>query len=166
MTSHAALAQAANTAAPPFNGLFYATAATIIPVLFLAIAVQGRGYQNLINALADIDRRRTSSPRGDWKPIPLTAASFVLFSAAALIVVYGVASEIFAIYALYQQQARSSTGQTVLTGLIILTIATAAGPALTFLGYNYRYIRDAAKPPPENTTPNANTKPEPDKPDP
>ena len=32
----------AHTAKPqPFNGLFYATCATVIPVLFLAIALQG-----------------------------------------------------------------------------------------------------------------------------
>jgi hypothetical protein len=38
MTSLATLAHTV-PAPPPFNGLFYATAATIIPVLFLAIAV-------------------------------------------------------------------------------------------------------------------------------
>jgi hypothetical protein len=38
----AALAHAATTAPPAFNGLFYATAATIIPVLFLALAAQSR----------------------------------------------------------------------------------------------------------------------------
>jgi hypothetical protein len=50
MTSLTALTHAAAPAAPAFNGLFYATAATIIPVLFLAIAVQGRGYENLMKA--------------------------------------------------------------------------------------------------------------------
>jgi hypothetical protein len=35
-------------AASPFNGLFYAIAATIIPVLFLAIAVHGPMYENLM----------------------------------------------------------------------------------------------------------------------
>jgi hypothetical protein len=37
MTSLALLAHGARAAAPAFNGLFYATAATIIPVLFLAL---------------------------------------------------------------------------------------------------------------------------------
>ena len=37
-------------AAPAFNALFYATIATIIPVLFLAAAVQGRAYQDLLAA--------------------------------------------------------------------------------------------------------------------
>jgi hypothetical protein len=42
MTSLALLAHAAHAAPPAFNSTFYATAATVIPVLFLAIAVQGR----------------------------------------------------------------------------------------------------------------------------
>jgi hypothetical protein len=52
------LAALTHTAAPPaFNGLFFATAATIIPVLFLAIAVQGRTYQNLVNGILAATRR-------------------------------------------------------------------------------------------------------------
>jgi hypothetical protein len=44
------LALAHSHSAPPFNGLFYATVATVIPVLFLAIAVQGTLHQDLIKA--------------------------------------------------------------------------------------------------------------------
>jgi heme O synthase-like polyprenyltransferase len=44
-------------AAPAFNGLFYATAATIIPVLFLALAVQGATYRDLM-AAAQAARKR------------------------------------------------------------------------------------------------------------
>jgi hypothetical protein len=169
MTSTTALAHAATTAPPPMTAAtiaFYATAATIIPVLYIAIAVQGPAYQNLISAMADIDRRRDSNPQGYWRPILLTAVSAVLFVAAVLILTYGVLSEIDAIYALYQQQARNSTAQAVLIGVIILTIATAAGPALTFVRYNYKFITQAGQDAPEDTTPNVNPEPEPDKPDP
>jgi len=41
-----ALAAAPHAAA--FNGLFYATIATVIPVLFVAIAVQGGAYTDII----------------------------------------------------------------------------------------------------------------------
>jgi hypothetical protein len=57
MSSLASLAHTAHTAAPAFNGLFYATAATVIPVLFLALAVQGRGYKHLLVAMYVSDRR-------------------------------------------------------------------------------------------------------------
>ena len=46
MTSFAALTHAAASAAPPpFNSNFYITAATVIPTLFVALAVQGNGYE-------------------------------------------------------------------------------------------------------------------------
>src|SRR5580704_14204541 len=47
MSSLALLAR--HHAAPPaFNGLFYGTAATLIPVFFLALAVQGGLYETLL----------------------------------------------------------------------------------------------------------------------
>ena len=47
------LALARGHAAPAFNGLFYGTVATAIPVLFLAVAIQGRTYQNLLDLYTD-----------------------------------------------------------------------------------------------------------------
>jgi hypothetical protein len=41
---------ATHHAAPAFSGLFYATCATVIPVLFLAIAVQRGFYADLLAA--------------------------------------------------------------------------------------------------------------------
>jgi hypothetical protein len=62
MTSLATLAHTVS-APPPFNGLFYATAATIIPVLFLAIAVQGRGYESLLEGLVTRGRQGSGAFR-------------------------------------------------------------------------------------------------------
>jgi hypothetical protein len=42
------LGLAADAAAPPFNANFYIVAATVIPVLFIAIIVQGGGYQEML----------------------------------------------------------------------------------------------------------------------
>lgn len=55
MISLVALTHAAT--APAFNSLFFATAATMIPVLFLAIAVQGTTYQDLVKAYLAANRR-------------------------------------------------------------------------------------------------------------
>jgi hypothetical protein len=46
-----ALAQA-HAAPAAFNGLFFAPTATVIPVMFLAIAVQGRTFEDLLDAQA------------------------------------------------------------------------------------------------------------------
>jgi hypothetical protein len=108
---------------------FYATTATIIPVLFLAIAVQGPGYENLLKALSAMTWRAEQTRR--W----LFTSGIAVITAgaiAALIVFIAAVSEILASYALYQQQTEISTAQMVLTGVILLIFVTAAGPAVTY----------------------------------
>lgn len=58
-----ALALAHGHPAPASNGLFYATATTSIPVLFLAIAVQGRAYDVLKAWIRISDRKQQRAPR-------------------------------------------------------------------------------------------------------
>jgi hypothetical protein len=134
MTAMTSLTTAASAApaAPAFNANFYVVAATVVPVLFLALAVQSRGYQNLLDALAAIDR--ISRHLGRWC---LQAGGLVislcLLISALLIVLYAADSEVTAIYALYQQQADRGTAQAVLFGTILMIIATAAGPAIAFI---------------------------------
>jgi hypothetical protein len=43
--------------APPFSTALYATASAVIPVLFLAIAVQGRLYDDMLKAFVTGFRR-------------------------------------------------------------------------------------------------------------
>jgi hypothetical protein len=75
MSSLASLAHEARTAAPAFNGLFYATAATIIPVLFLAIAVQGPLYGDLLKA-SGAASIKLAPARGAWSCACESAASW------------------------------------------------------------------------------------------
>ena len=120
------LALAHGHAPPAFNGLYYATIATVIPVLFLAIAVQGTIYQDLIKAAA----RSAASSRAQGR-YPHNAVA--LMSLCGLVVIYGEAGELFAITAL----ARSIDGfaQQWITdpGALVLTIIAAAGPARVFV---------------------------------
>ena len=50
-------------AAPAFNADFYTVAATVIPVLFLAIAVQGHIYDDLITAAKNAASQADNSAR-------------------------------------------------------------------------------------------------------
>ena len=94
--------------APAFNGLFFATAATIIPVLFLALAVQGNAYQALLNAFSTLSR--ISLGTGPWQQRHAAAAGvFALLVVAPGLVLIGAASEVASVYALYQQQASTGT---------------------------------------------------------
>ena len=61
MTGLALLAHSAAAAAPAFNGLFYATVATIIPVMFLAVAVQGGMLADMLRAAGDALTRASES---------------------------------------------------------------------------------------------------------
>lgn len=60
----------ATHAAPAFNGLFYATAATVIPVLFLAFAVQGRAWQKMLQTAAMAAGHATPCPHRPSRGCP------------------------------------------------------------------------------------------------
>lgn len=123
-------AVAAHTAIPALNTAFYATAATVIPVLFLALAVQGGTYENLMKAFSEAFRRWMVP--GRWLRTLPAMALCVAAAGAAIILLDGAVAEVQAIYALYQQQARTSVAQNVLLAITFLVITTAAGPLLAF----------------------------------
>jgi hypothetical protein len=112
MTSLALLAHPASHAAPAFNGLFYATVATVIPVLFLALAVQGSTYRELVKS------SQAGHLLAKW--------------AAAGILLYGTMGEIWALLSLSAQRARGASGF-VLLSVIFLVLATAAGPFVAYV---------------------------------
>jgi RsiW-degrading membrane proteinase PrsW (M82 family) len=131
--SLAALAHGASQAAPAFNGLFYATAATIIPVLFLAISFQSTTWQDMGKAFSPADRAIESAALQDSPlSIRLIVLSFTMGILTAAILLSGAIGEIYAIVALYQRRAASHSPFFVLTATIFLTAATAGIPVLTF----------------------------------
>ena len=139
MTSLTALTPAAAPAAPAFNSNFYITAATAIPTLFVALAVQGNGYENLLKASARLSQRGEGNRHG-WAIA--IAGSSALIGIAIAILFFAILGEILAVYALYQQQAESGTEVYVLVGTVAFVLATAAGPAITFARFYYRaFIR-------------------------
>jgi hypothetical protein len=129
MTSLTAVAHAA-PAAPAFNRDFYVTAATVIPVLFLAIAVQGRGYQTLLDVIITLGQWVRRGPGALHERLSVLAVAIMLIAIAAAILLFGAGGEISAVYALYQQQAKGSTGAAVLVSMIVMIILTAVAPFL------------------------------------
>jgi hypothetical protein len=110
---------------------FYATAATVIPVLYLAIAVQGRTYETMVNnsirAAATARIAQHSRPLG--KRMLAEIRSIGSGIAPWLVLLYGTLGEIGAIVAL-QSQADVNAIQTFVAGaVILLTLVAAAGPA-------------------------------------
>jgi len=121
-------------AAPPFNSTFYATVATIIPVLYLALAVQGSTYADLLKAAAKAwnSIRQRANRSGPAAGIFLPYIGSVLLGTAALqIPILGVLGEIQALIALDQQRAPGGPRIAIVTSAT-LAVAVAAGPALAF----------------------------------
>lgn len=131
MTSPAFAAQTV-AAAPAFNTAFYATAATVIPVLFLAIAVQGRVLETVTSAATSAahDYQRARRSRARLKAVTAHIRALLTVAIASLIVIDGVAGEISALVAL--QTRKGGTETFVATAVVVLSFAAAATPAVTF----------------------------------
>jgi hypothetical protein len=131
----------------PSQIAFYATVATIIPVLFVAIAVQGGAFRQVINAPGRIAadaavtaRRDLNQPNASWQdeilklsPVLLKLeatriAVWLLELAAILIVAAGAIGELLAIYALYQGHDHPGIRLTVLLSVALLTCAVIIEP--------------------------------------
>lgn len=150
----AALAQ---PAAAPFNTEFYSVAATLIPLLFISIAIEGRLIRDLIAAnfaavisAANLAEQELTSTPDDanaalWNDQSLSPrqkagvvarllflnwiAGTVPAILAIAIIVLGTMSEITALTALHGRTARPWMGTLILTGAILLVSAAAIIPA-------------------------------------
>jgi hypothetical protein len=136
------LALAAGHTTPAFNSVFYATVATVIPILFLAIAVQGETVSELLRLSAtrlDAYRNAVAHAGANGRPGKSFASQFLdsaPVNIAAGIIVYGTACEIGAIVALLVQGAPEVIGILIAIGTIFIVLAAALGPAtrlITFL---------------------------------
>jgi hypothetical protein len=128
MTSLALLEHTATAASPPFNGLFYATIATIIPVLYIALAVQGDAYEPFLRAALTIARR---SPSVQLHGIARNVVNQISLVIVGFILGGGVVGEIFTLYFLYNQKTPGKGGGLTVAVITVLLVALAAvGPVL------------------------------------
>jgi hypothetical protein len=106
-----------------FNADFYITCATVIPVLFIALVVQGGTYEDMLRTALEAAHRRPGRSRD-------AAAHQLLPSVAYLSLMAGVLGEVFALIALFNGTATGFEDRlVVLLMTIFLVIAVAAGPA-------------------------------------
>lgn len=109
-----------------FNSDFYVACATVIPVLFLAYAVQGDAYKNLLDiAVRKAKLKADDGWVGQWKVIIVTRT---LQQIAYSIWYAGAAGEILALQMLYQEHDSSTQRLTVFVCTVWLILAVAAGP--------------------------------------
>jgi hypothetical protein len=110
-----------------FNADFYVTCATVIPVLFLALVVQGGTYENMLRTAMEAAHRHPGRGRDG-------AASAFLPAVAYLTLVAGVLGEAFALGALFSRWDTTASRATVMVMTLFLLVVIAAGPAWKFFG--------------------------------
>ena len=156
-----ALAHAPAPTPPPLTSAaiaFYATVATFIPVLYLALAVQGNASQSMFGAARVIMKHiirsltrtmfRNAATGRPQNKVEISLRAIFIFVvagtiplAAAAIIVAGALGEILAAYALYQGQDTPPTRTIVLYAAVFLIIAVATGPAVTFIKIIFTFPR-------------------------
>ncbi len=114
-----------------FNKDFYTTITTVIPVLYLALTVQGQLYGAMLRR-AWRGLLRKERDLGVSLRLPRVAISAGLIIAAVAILAAGLGGEILAIFALYRGSG-TRAGPWVLLSVIVLVVAAAVGPVWAFL---------------------------------
>jgi hypothetical protein len=108
-----------------FNADFFVTCATVIPVLFLALVVQGGTYESMLRSAVEAANREPGRGRDG-------AVSQLLPAVAYLTLMAGVIGEAGALWALFNgRDTKTDRAVVLVTTLFLLTIA-AAGPAWRF----------------------------------
>ena len=147
-----ALASTSNPA--PFNTNFYVVAATVIPVLFLAIAVQGRLQADMLEASVNERRRRPGLP---WYPGLPPWIHGIYMAVTCLCMLTGAGAEFLAVLFLWLQHVppHEFGPQVVLVSALGLACAAGMGaflawatPLLTFIQRTGEPPRDMPEEPP------------------
>jgi hypothetical protein len=128
------LASAQGPPASAFNGLFYATAATVIPVLFLAIGVQSRLFARVIRAYQAQAHPAPGEERPERYAVPFFAlATNAVRIGMVTVLAAAACGELLALIALYLQSDFAGAGLLVLISAGFLTLAAGAAPAGAFM---------------------------------
>jgi hypothetical protein len=133
------LALASSHAAPAFNGLYFATIATVIPVLFLALAVQGGSYDGLLRLALRTGRGQRSGeypvrfPAAGRGSVSLRQLPRIMMGIAVLILVAGFWGEADSVLSLYLQRDSRGSGVVVLVATLVLAFAVVMGPLTSYV---------------------------------
>lgn len=115
-----------------FNSDFYVTAATVIPVLYLALTLQGSTLESLLERWLKLSTRE---PGKEWGA--LSYVSFYLFTGVAITAGFAIFLSIYAEFVslkvLYYKKSTPQDAQFVFIGITCLLILIAAIPCLKFL---------------------------------
>lgn len=112
-----------------FNADLFITAATVIPVLYLALTLQGQTYERVVNRLAKAMGKQETR-REEMISYPL---GMMYFAASAAIFTSGAIGEWLALWGLYNESASVTTEKWLILFLMVLIIAVVADPIIRFI---------------------------------
>jgi hypothetical protein len=108
-----------------FNADFYVTAATVIPVLFLALTLQGQTYESMTTRALAIRKKANRQKARRWYGVDL-----VWVAATVIILYFAAFGELLAIWSLYNRS--SIFGSIIGAFWVVLTIVVVTAPAWRF----------------------------------
>jgi hypothetical protein len=114
-----------------FNSVFYLAAATVIPVLYLALTIQGSLLPGLLTRLhrnLELMAKPKDEQARQRRVIVILGGAYALIAVAVLIIAAGVVGEIVALLALLRLRDATWERLVVLWSLVGLLVVTAAGP--------------------------------------
>ena len=115
--------------APPFNDIFYAAVVTVIPVLFLAIAIQGNLYTDLLKFGREAAWQSWRNPD---RPVLTKIANSLAGGGARIVALFilawGVVGEVSGLLALYWRRFPTLGLYSPIWAAVFLTVVAAGGP--------------------------------------
>lgn len=103
-----------------FNSEYYVTAATVIPVMLLALTLQGTTLETLFKSAKDADPDRENAVRKGGYPWFRSLFSFYVPLFFTAVIICAVIAEILSLTCLHSRSDSSTTGVFVLISMCLL----------------------------------------------
>jgi hypothetical protein len=113
-----------------FNSNFYITAATVIPLLYITLFLQGQMIQNLQKRMDRLYYSGERTSRYRFLILNLRGSGFYIILTMALA---GIAAEALSLWALYFQSDSTAIRAIVLGSMLGLLVLVAASPIITIM---------------------------------
>jgi uncharacterized membrane protein len=124
-----------------FNSGFYATAATVIPVLYVALTLQGSTFEESLKRWRESVDLGVRTTRSSLTSKARVVGSLVITLLIGLLLIFGICAEFVTVLALYHRNAGHASETLVLIAISLLLVLVASVPVVRFGVTLYRLAR-------------------------
>jgi hypothetical protein len=116
----------------PFDSVYYATAATTIPILYVALTFQGSTFEDSLRRYSESADPGVQSVSPTIKS-KIRVISFLLITLViGMVLIFGIYAEFAAVLALYQQRAGQVSDLIIMIANSLLLVLVASVPVVRF----------------------------------